>query len=480
MASDLKLPKFIAFGFNPNGHYLSYVRDGGDIDGYLKLVDTCVQSPFAKFQVEAASADGLFHIRSCQNNKYWERTKNISITGNPAEEYWITATANSKEEDQSKASCTLFKFFSVDPATNSVRIAHVQSGCYLCQWALASPTYGGCVLANYQIYDHQGCDIFQLIDWSSLVILPRFVAFKGDNDRYLSLCYLDGGQPYLQFAATDIADSTVPCEIFVANDGTVRIKTTCIDKFWRRSTNNWIWADSDDTSIGDKDTLYRGVQVDDKTIGLINLGNDYFCKRLTAPPQEKTNCLNAALPTVTTEGRITVEEPVLRREIYDVKYDLDDSRVYDQKSLILATNSVVNSSPEPTTLDVKLSYVDTTARTWSTNFSLKLDMKSTVDLSVPLIYGGKVEISDEVQSGVVWGDTYTSTKVVEVVHNVVVPAMTKVTVNLVASKGTCDVPFTFTQRDTLYDGTIVQAEINGSYTGSNYYNIIETKEESVE
>ncbi|KAK8665861.1 hypothetical protein V6N13_006018 [Hibiscus sabdariffa] len=386
----------------------------------------------SKFQVEAASADGLFHIRSCQNNKYWERSKNISITGNPAEEYWITATANSKEEDQSKASCTLFKFFSVDPATNSVQILHVQSGCYLCQWALASPTYGGCVLAlaNYQIYDHQGCDSFQLIDWSSLVILPRFVAFKGDND---------------------------------------------ID-----STNNWIWADSDDTSTNDKDTLYRGVQVDGKTIGLINLGNNYFCKRLTTHVGQ-TNCLNAALPTVTTEGRITVEEPVLRREINDVKYDVDDSRVYDQKSLILATNSVVNSSPEPATLHVKLSYVDTTARTWSTNFSLKLDMKSTVDLSVPLISaGGEVEISDEVQSGVVWGDTYASTKVVQVVHNVVVPAMTKVRVNLVASKGTCDVPFTFTQRDTLYDGTIVQAEINGSYTGSNYYNIIETKEESVE
>ncbi|KAK8563747.1 hypothetical protein V6N12_035888 [Hibiscus sabdariffa] len=400
------------------------------------------------------SADGLFHIRSCQNNKYWERSKNISITGNPAEEYWITATANSKEEDQSKASCTLFKFFSVDPATNSVQILHVQSGCYLCQWALASPTYGGCVLAlaNYQIYDHQGCDSFQLIDWSSRK--PTISAVCGYRHR--------------------------PCEIFVANDGTIRIKTTCIDKFWRRSTNNWIWADSDDTSTNDKDTLYRGVQVDGKTIGLINLGNNYFCKRLTTHVGQ-TNCLNAALPTVTTEGRITVEEPVLRREINDVKYDVDDSRVYDQKSLILATNSVVNSSPEPATLHVKLSYVDTTARTWSTNFSLKLDMKSTVDLSVPLISaGGEVEISDEVQSGVVWGDTYASTKVVQVVHNVVVPAMTKVRVNLVASKGTCDVPFTFTQRDTLYDGTIVQAEINGSYTGSNYYNIIETKEESVE
>ncbi|KAK8549312.1 hypothetical protein V6N13_008988 [Hibiscus sabdariffa] len=459
MASNLTLPKLIALGFNPKGYYLSYVRDGGDNDGYLKFVDTCVESPYAKFEVEVAPAEGLFNIRSCRNNKYWERTKNISITGNPAEQYWITATASNKEEDQSKESCTLFKFISVDPAMNTFRIVHVQSGCYLCFWGLANPTYDGCVLANYKIYDHQSCDIFQLIDWSSLVILPRFVAFKGDNGMYLCLYNFDGDHPYLQFSADNIMYWNVPCEIFVVTDGTIRIKISCVDKFWRRSSNNWIWADSDDTSISNKDTLFRAVQVDDKTISLINLDNNYFCKR------RPDNC-----------GRACLE-----REIYDVKYDVDDSRVYDKKALILASSSVVNYSPDPTTLDVKLSYIDASSRTWTTDFSLKLDMKATVNLSVPLIYdGGEVEISGEVQSGVVWGEIYTSTRVVEVVHTVVVPAMTKVRVNLVASKGTCDVPFTFTQRDTLYGGKIVVAEICGTFTGSNYYNIIETKEETVE
>ncbi|KAK8571598.1 hypothetical protein V6N12_027678 [Hibiscus sabdariffa] len=84
----------------------------------------------------------------------------------------------------------------------------------------------------------------------------------------------------------------------------------------------------------------------------------------------------------------------------------------------------------------------------------------------------KIEVSGEVQTEVEWGETKTSTTVVEVVHKVVVPPMTKVTVNLVATKGTCDVPFTYMQRDTLYDGSIVTSEIEGgTYTGSNYYNI---------
>ncbi|GMJ01764.1 hypothetical protein HRI_003845600 [Hibiscus trionum] len=166
---DLKLPtpKIISLGFSPKGCYLSYVREGGDIDGYLKFFETNVESPYAKFEVEVDAADNYsFHIRSLQNNKYWERSKNISITGKPAEQYWITATANNKEEDQSKESCTLFKFRYVDPDTNTVRIVHVQSGCYLCLWGLANPTYDGCVLANYQVHDHQGFDVFKLVNWT--------------------------------------------------------------------------------------------------------------------------------------------------------------------------------------------------------------------------------------------------------------------------------------------------------------------------
>ncbi|KAK8477660.1 hypothetical protein V6N13_047270 [Hibiscus sabdariffa] len=90
-------------------------------------------------------------------------------------------------------------------------------------------------------------------------------------------------------------------------------------------------------------------------------------------------------------------------------------------------------------------------------------------------------MSSEVESGVEWGETKTTTTVVEAVHNVSVPAMTKVKVDLVATKGTCDVPFTYMQKDTLYDGSIVTSEIEGgTYTGSNYYNIdFVTKEEKL-
>ncbi|KAJ0980944.1 hypothetical protein J5N97_009199 [Dioscorea zingiberensis] len=476
-AFTLDLPRFIVLSSNDRNDYMGYIS-GKEGHGYLAFVETQVVSPYAKFEVERADEDGLVHIRSCQNNKYWVRTKNVSITGNTAEQYWITSTAEKPENDQSKESCTLFKPFTVDAAMNTFRIMHVQSGCYLCLWPLDKPVFSRCVLANYKVFDDQKLDIFKTIDWNSLVILPKYLAFRGDNGQYLCLRQIEG-YPYLQFSTDDIGDPTAAFENVTTQDGTLRIKSSYNNQIWRRSPN-WIWADSsDDTSNNNKDTLFRPVKVDDQTIGLINLGNNYFCKRLTT--EGKTSCLNAATPSVVNEAKLKVEEPVLTRSIDNVKYDLENSRVYDETVLVVARNSATNNTQQDANLDVKLSYTDTRTSTWKTMFSLKLGMKATMDFNLPLIFEGKIEMSGEVQSGVEWGSTTTTTTVLEVVHKIVVPPMTKVTVDLIATNGKCDVPFTFTQRDTLYNGTTVTTEVQGgTYTGSNYYNIaFQTKEEKI-
>ncbi|KAJ0980936.1 hypothetical protein J5N97_009191 [Dioscorea zingiberensis] len=292
-AFTLDLPRFMVLSSNDRNDYMGYSR-GKEGHGYLAFVETQVVSPYAKFEVERADEDGLVHIRSCQNNKYWVRTKNVSITRNSAEQYWITSTAEKPEKDQSKESCTLFKHINVDAATNTFRIMHVQSGCYLCLWRLNNTVFSRCVLSNYKVFDHQKLDIFKITDWNSLVILPKYLAFKGDNGQYLCLRQIEG-HPYLQFSTDDIGDPTAAFENYITQDGTLLIKSSSNNKFWRRSPN-WIWADSsDDTSCSNnKDTLFRPVKVDDQTIGLINLGNNYFCKRLTT--EGKAKRLNAATP----------------------------------------------------------------------------------------------------------------------------------------------------------------------------------------
>ncbi|KAA3485552.1 Agglutinin [Gossypium australe] len=124
----LTMPKFIVLKPSDNNGYLSYIREGENNIG-------------------------------CQNKKYSQRTKTVSIAGVPPGQYWITATAQNKEEDQSKETCTLFKFVPVDHATGT-----------------------------------------------SLLVLPRYVVFKGHNNKYLCV-----RENYSAFSADEIGDSTVAC-----------------------------------------------------------------------------------------------------------------------------------------------------------------------------------------------------------------------------------------------------------------------------
>ncbi|KAI9112662.1 hypothetical protein K1719_016328 [Acacia pycnantha] len=74
-----------------------------------------------------------------------------------------------------------------------------------------------------------------------------------------------------------------------------------------------------------------------------------------------------------------------------------------------------------------------------------------------------------------------SSDVLEPVYKVTVPPMTMVTVSLLTTRGSCDVPFSYTQRDTLTNGQQVTYNMDdGIYTGINSFNFkYETKQEKL-
>ncbi|MBA0856527.1 hypothetical protein Goshw_029929 [Gossypium schwendimanii] len=290
-------PRFIVIKSNEKDKYLG-IEQEERLFCSLKCSETQVTSPYAKFEVETAQSggtDGLVHIRSCRNNKYWgfkdTSFKSTSFKG------IITVSADKPEEDQSKISCTLFKLISDHDAKNIVRIMHVQQRVYF----FTSTKFSYVLGIDSDFHDGM-LPTFRIIDWETLVFLPRHVAFKGNNGKYLCLRQIDG-HPYLQFASGDIGDPTVTME------------------------SEFDLADSVDTSSNNKDTLFRLFKVNDQTIALRNLGNNNFSRRLTKGC--KANCLNANVSSVTKEVQLGVELPVLESKTYDIKYDLGNSRIYD-------------------------------------------------------------------------------------------------------------------------------------------------------
>ncbi|XP_028098184.1 uncharacterized protein LOC114297901 [Camellia sinensis] len=470
----MALPRFLVLKSNYNNKYLRYINEDVQVHGFVQFSGEEVVSPYVKFQVELAKSGSgnLVHIRCCYNNKYLVRWS--------ANHWWIVAGADEPNEDQSTWSCTLFEPTYVqgtasDGDAQTLRFRHVQLGHYACLWRSTSPAHYACLLASSADIDKDGCDVYTIIDWESLLILPKHVAFKGNNGNFLSARTIEG-HPYLQFASSDIGDERVGNEVFTTHGGSIRIKSDFFGKFWRRSPN-WIWADSDDTTSNNSDTLFWPIKVEDDIIALRNLGNNNFCKSLTT--EGKTNCLNAAVSTITKEARLQVYETVLSRRIYNVNFRLMDARIYNQNVLTMANGDATNNTQEPNTIDMKLSYTDTKTSTWNASVSVKLGVKTTLQTGVPFIANGQIEVSAEIDSAYQWGETFTSTSVVETVYKVTVPPMTRVKVSLLATMGACDVPFSYTQHDILTNGDPITYNMDdGVYTGVNCCNFkYETQQE---
>ncbi|KAF5956867.1 hypothetical protein HYC85_004092 [Camellia sinensis] len=353
-----------------------------------------------------------------------------------------------------------------------------------------------------------------VIDWESLLIVPKHVAFKGNNGNYLSACWIKG-HPYLHFSSSDIGDHTVGNEVITTPNGSIRIKSDHLRKFWR-CNNNWILADSDDSTSNNSYTssscnfltrffccqskegrkqkqkqkqkqenkspeydMFWPIKVDNNVVALRNLGNKKFWKILTA--DGKTNCLSAAASRISSEVHLKAEEAVISRKIYNVNFRLGDARIYNKSILTLATEDAINRTQEPKTIDVKLSYSE--SRTWNSSVSLKLlGVKTTIQTTVPLISAeGKSELSGEFSGDYQWGESLTTHE--EKVYKASVPPMTMVRVNLIATMASCDIPFSYEQLDTTTLTSIQQITEtmdDGIYTGSNCFNCnCETEQEKL-
>ncbi|XP_022157628.1 uncharacterized protein LOC111024289 [Momordica charantia] len=283
-----------------------------------------------------------------------------------------------------------------------------------------------------------------LVDWDSLFILPKHVAFKGDNGQYLSF-----SSPYLKFSNSDVKDSSVVQEIFPTKDGNIRIKNDDSGKFWYRDPN-WICATSTVKS-DNPNNLFWPVKIDNQNLALRNLGNNHFCQRLTI--EGKTSCLNAGAVTITKESRMEVVEIVISRTIDNVEYRLNDARIYGQKVVSMAKGTAVNKTKETDIVTFQFKYEEKNKKNWSSSVSSKIGVSVTTNfqVGVPMVAKGKIEVSAEMETEYEWGETHKNKNVKEFTYPVIVPPMSKVKIHAVIKQGMCQVPFSY-HREPMFLG----------------------------
>ncbi|MCL7034234.1 hypothetical protein MKW94_007285 [Papaver nudicaule] len=439
----MELPRFFALQGIMNSKYLIH-KKGPDAPD-MKCIGEEIVSPHTKFEAEMPEMGnndrGLVHIRCCYNNKYWVKE---------SEEYdMIAPRATIPEEDDTKWSCTMFEpVFSTDFGDTRIVFKHVN---------LNRPL----LIHNdgfIRVGQESGSQ-FAAINWESLLVLPKYIAFRRGDEKYLNVIEVDGD---LGFTSDDSGDPTVGQRVVTNGDGSILLRSGCQNKYWARDTNDRIMARLQEIRGSSRHQSFQPIKVDDDIIALRSLGNNMFCR--SCKDGDDKYCLKADAPTISRDTHFK-----------------EDGRIYDETMITMASGDVVNRTNVADTVDLKFSYQDTRTSSWNFSGSLTLGVTCEMEAGIPFICDGKVELSGSVTMGVQHTTTTTTTRLGETVYKVNVPAHTSVKVNLKATKGKCDVPYSYTQRDTYINGeTETYKKDDGVFTGTNCYHLsYHTEEEAL-
>ncbi|KAI5008876.1 hypothetical protein ZWY2020_009924 [Hordeum vulgare] len=465
------LPRCVALRSKNDNSYLRSVHDESQGGSFVELRagDGGLMNPRSRFYLEASKEhNGLVHIRCCYNNKYWLPQQRV-LHGSTR---WTIGTANELEEDLSKPSCTLFKHIPVAGEDGSTcRFLHSHLRKYvgvLSSSDLSKRPY--LHITHEESNQDNLIQAFAVLEVSDQKQLPEHVAFKGSNGQFLGGKSIEGYN-YLECSQDDIGDKSVLQIISTDENGVVRIKSNDFGRFWRLSPG-WIWADSDgsDTSSTNTDILFK-VTTGSNFIALKNLGNNKFCKLLTA--EGKVGCLNACVDSITEETKLQCYEPVITRDIYEVNFHLHDAKIYTRGIKGLEDQTVENTTTSTEKTEVSFTYLNTVESTWSSTVSTKMAMSINFTAGIPEVLAGQIEVSSEFSGSYTWGATDSKTEQVNKGVSVEVPPMKKVTVSTIASDGFCNIPFSYKQMDTLYNGEKVIRKFNdGMYFGVKTSSIV--------
>ncbi|KAI3931462.1 hypothetical protein MKW92_027491, partial [Papaver armeniacum] len=225
------------------------------------------------------------------------------------------------------------------------------------------------------------------------------------------------------------------------------------------------------------DTVFLPVKLgNSNVVALRCLRNNLYCRRYSN--FNKGSGLATVTSYIEKEARMVIEEPVLERKIENVNYRLTDARISKEQVLVVVNQEHTNNSKVGSTVELDINYTDSQTSTWNASVSFKVGVATTISAGVALVGEAKIQISAEFSSSFRWGNSIEKKTEVRSKHTVTVPPMSRVKVSLMATQGSCEIPFSYTQHDILTDGTLkVYQKDDGLYTGLNSFNYrYDTKE----
>ncbi|KAI3864801.1 hypothetical protein MKX03_035013, partial [Papaver bracteatum] len=251
----------------------------------------------------------------------------------------------------------------------------------------------------------------------------------------------------------------------------VRLKSVIRGTYFTEDSSTYIKLTQASPTVHHTNTVFIPMMLPDNQMLFRCLRSNNFCQNHSVPLRPAWRDLLAARASFPANSSyMEVEEPVFSRTIFNVRYRVNDARIYNERTLALITDDSTNRTQNPMTSALNLKTTVTNTSTWSNSVSLKVGLKLSGSAGLPFVTDGKIEISTEVANTWNWGETQTESLEVGNVRTVTVPPMSRVGGSLMATRISYDLPFSYTQRDLMANGTTqVYEKHDGIFTGADGY-----------
>ncbi|EPQ55277.1 hypothetical protein GLOTRDRAFT_129557 [Gloeophyllum trabeum ATCC 11539] len=219
-------------------------------------------------------------------------------------------------------------------------------------------------------------------------------------------------------------------------------------------------------SLGGNDIyLIRDATYDSETVFFSNHDN----RRYKLWDHNDNSWLDVVRATTyaNDSNRIKVERAAVKTEVYDVKYKVDDADLVELNPTVAIEKVLENNTGSEGSQSVSYTYTKSDEGNWNNVAGIELGQSFTFKAEVPFIASTEIGISFTESYQHEWGGSTIESTSVTTSTNITVPAHTTIKLTVLIYKTQLNIPFTYTERITLYDGTSVE---NKNKEGI-YYNV---------
>ncbi|XP_010682467.2 uncharacterized protein LOC104897305 [Beta vulgaris subsp. vulgaris] len=317
----------------------------------------------------------------------------------------------------------------------------------------------------------------------AVVKLPQFFLLKGDNGRYLKSAPDSNNNPTNMFIANDKMDATV-FEVVPLSDGSVGIRSTFYNRFLASVVGQGTDIHGIHTTVAQLEDDWRsrfwpvklGRGTDTRLIGLRLFQNRMVGSRC----RNFGPTLGASNGPATKSAGFELEEAVSQRQIYGVTYHMDQAKISDHEPLTSVTKDVMNWSKTPQKGVLSFSHTERESHSWGSTDSWKISASVGMSVRIPFVKSTDITTEAYYSGAYEWGEEQETAKEIGTQLEVEVPPMSMVQATMIVQKGKLEVPFSYGQRDTLYNGYTSLTNLpDGLFTSVNTYVTYETTKRSL-